>query len=62
MQMPRYNAILAVLRHAVHVRRVFPRPCRSGFVWTLMLCELSSYGGIFELGAREYTLVDFHAL
>ncbi|KAI9458053.1 galactose oxidase [Boletus coccyginus] len=37
--MPRYNAMLAVLRNTLYI-----------------------YGGIFELGPREYTLDDFYAL
>ncbi|KAF8555628.1 galactose oxidase [Imleria badia] len=37
--MPRYNAMLAVLRNTLYI-----------------------YGGIFELGTREYTLDDFYAL
>ncbi|KAH0834643.1 hypothetical protein J3R83DRAFT_10152 [Lanmaoa asiatica] len=36
---PRYNAMLAVLRNTLYI-----------------------YGGIFELGTREYTLDDFYAL
>ncbi|KAG9308086.1 hypothetical protein JVU11DRAFT_12599 [Chiua virens] len=37
--MPRYNAMLAVLRNTLYI-----------------------YGGIFELGTREYTLDDFYTL
>ncbi|KIK70141.1 hypothetical protein GYMLUDRAFT_34611 [Collybiopsis luxurians FD-317 M1] len=37
--LPRYNAMLAVLRNTLYI-----------------------YGGIFERGAREYTLDDFHSI
>ena len=56
--MPRYNAMLAVLRNTLYMY-VLSLP---SFVRTLTLWELSSYGGIFELGTREYTLDDFYAL
>ncbi len=57
--MPRYNAMLAVLRNTLYMyvstgispHFVNPRPV-----------PMTSYGGIFERGSREYTLDDFHAL
>jgi hypothetical protein len=54
--MPRYNAMLAVLRNTLYVLVSF-RTLRS-CCWYNMI--LYSYGGIFELGSREYTLDDFH--
>ena len=45
-------------QHAVHVRLVAP----VSYGPSVTLGMLSSYGGIFELGPREYTLDDFYAL
>ena len=55
--MSRYNAMLAVLRNTLYMY-VLSLP---SFVRALTLWKLSSYGGIFELGTREYTLDDFYA-
>ena len=55
--MPRYNAMLAVLRNTLYM-------CVSispHFV-NLRPVPMTSYGGIFERGSREYTLDDFYAL
>ncbi|KAF8122065.1 hypothetical protein EV363DRAFT_859445 [Boletus edulis] len=56
--MPRYNAMLAVLRNTLYMYVSSPIP----LAFFDHLCALFSYGGIFELGPREYTLDDFYAL
>jgi hypothetical protein len=51
----RYNAMLAVLRNTLYMSVNFS---------LLENCSLNSrrYGGIYERGAREYTLDDFYSL
>jgi hypothetical protein len=55
--MPRYNAMLAVLRNTLYMH-----------VLTSLHSDksrtncMTSYGGIFERGSREYTLDDFYSL
>lgn len=56
--MPRYNAMLAVLRNTLYMCAACV--CLDQVVWIADL--LCSYGGIFERGKKEYTLDDFHAL
>ena len=55
--MPRYNAMLAVLRNTLYMY-VFMNShsikSRANF--------MTSYGGIFERGSREFTLDDFYSL
>jgi hypothetical protein len=55
--MPRYNAMLAVLRNTLYMYV-------STFLHSVNLrpVPMTSYGGIFERGSREYTLDDFYAL
>lgn len=55
--MPRYNAMLAVLRNTLYMYV-------STFLHFVNLRPgpMTSYGGIFERGSREYTLDDFYAL
>jgi hypothetical protein len=55
--MPRYNAMLAVLRNTLYMH-VFIMSHSD----TLRANSLASYGGIFERGSREYTLDDFYSL
>ena len=57
--MPRYNAMLAVLRNTLYMYAA------SSLIHRLVLIRAnrsSSYGGIFERGSKEYTLDDFYAL
>ena len=55
--MPRYNAMLSVLRNTLYMYvSISPH-----FV-DLKPVRMTSYGGIFERGSREYTLDDFYAL
>ncbi|KAG9311923.1 hypothetical protein JVU11DRAFT_8184 [Chiua virens] len=56
--MPRYNAMLAVLRNTLYIS-VDPHHATHIQPHALLLY---SYGGIFELGTREYTLDDFYTL
>jgi len=56
--LPRYNAMLAVLRNTLYMFVVV-------FLWNRLLMifqTISRYGGIYERGSREYTLDDFYAL
>ena len=55
--MPRYNAMLAVLRSTLYMH--VPTTPYSHKAGTNIM---TSYGGIFERGSREYTLDDFHSL
>jgi hypothetical protein len=55
--MPRYNAMFAVLRNTLYMY-----VSQSVHFVNLRPVLLTSYGGIFEHGSREYTLNDFHAL
>jgi hypothetical protein len=55
--MPRYNAMLAVLRSTLYMH--VPTTLYSHKAGTNFM---TSYGGIFERGSREYTLDDFHSL
>ena len=55
--MPRYNAMLAVLRSTLYMH--VPKSLYSHKAGTNFM---TSYGGIFERGSREYTLDDFHSL
>jgi hypothetical protein len=55
--MPRYNAMLAILRNTLYMY-----DSKSLHFVNLRPVLLTSYGGIFERGSREYTLDDFHAL
>jgi hypothetical protein len=55
--MPRYNAMLAVLRSTLYMHvstTLYSHKSGTNF--------MTSYGGIFERGSREYTLDDFHSL
>ena len=55
--MPRYNAMLAVLRNTLYMYVFVKSYCiksRAKFI--------TSYGGIFERGSREFTLDDFYSL
>jgi len=55
--MPRYNAMLAVLRSTLYMHvptTLYAHKAGTNF--------MTSYGGIFERGSREYTLDDFHSL
>ena len=55
--MPRYNAMLAVLRSTLYMHvptTLYPHGAGTNF--------MTSYGGIYERGSREYTLDDFHSL
>lgn len=55
--LPRYNAMLAVLRNTLYMYVLF------GFYNNgNLIIILDSYGGIYERGSREYTLDDFHSL
>ena len=54
--LPRYNAMLAVLRNTLYMF-VF-----LFFVGEQLFINNSRYGGIYERGSREYTLDDFYAL
>ena len=54
---PRYNAMLAVLRNTLYMY-VF-MDCHS---IKLTANFVTSYGGIFERGSREFTLDDFYSL
>jgi hypothetical protein len=55
--LPRYNALLAVLRNTLYmqVNIMFG-------IHTYYLSTNFRYGGIFERGSREYTLDDFYCL
>lgn len=55
--MPRYNAMLAVLRNTLYMH-VFIISHSD----VLRANSMTSYGGIFERGSREYTLDDFYSL
>jgi hypothetical protein len=55
--MPRYNAMLAVLRNTLYMH-VFIISYHD----MLRANSRTSYGGIFERGSREYTLDDFYSL
>ena len=55
--MPRYNAMLAVLRNTLYMH-VFIISHSD----LLRANSMTSYGGIFERGSREYTLDDFYSL
>jgi len=55
--MPRYNAMLAVLRNTLYMHvltSLHSRKTRANY--------MTSYGGIFERGSREFTLDDFYSL
>jgi hypothetical protein len=55
--MPRYNAMLAVLRNTLYMHvltNLYSHKSRTNY--------MSSYGGIFERGSREFTLDDFYSL
>jgi hypothetical protein len=56
---PRYNAMLAVLRNTLYMCDLFSSYIHHSGVNAY---KLRSYGGILERGAREYTLDDFHYL
>jgi hypothetical protein len=55
--MPRYNAMLAVLRNTLYLY-----VSKSLHFANLRPVLLTSYGGIFKRGSREYTLDDFDTL
>jgi hypothetical protein len=55
--MPRYNAMLAVLRNTLYMHvstNLYSHNSRANY--------MTRYGGIFERGSREYTLDDFYSL
>ena len=55
--MPRYNAMLAVLRNTLYMHvstSLYSYKSRTNYK--------ISYGGIFERGSREFTLDDFYSL
>ena len=55
--MPRYNAMLAVLRNTLYMQvltSLYFHKSRTNYI--------ISYGGIFERGSREFTLDDFYSL
>ena len=55
--LPRYNAMLAVLRNTLYM-------CVLTVLPEIFMTEIlvSRYGGIFERGSKEYTLDDFYSL
>ncbi len=56
--LPRYNAMLAVLRNTLFMSVSIPSGCHR----EQLTRSCYRYGGIFEKGSREYTLDDFHSL
>jgi hypothetical protein len=55
--MPRYNAMLAVLRNTLYMHVfIISHSDKS------RANSMTSYGGIFERGSREFTLDDFYSL
>jgi hypothetical protein len=57
--MPRYNAMLAVLRSTLYMHVITNLHSHN---FTTNYNYMTSYGGIFERGSREFTLDDFYSL